>query len=31
MKGASPSEVSLLLRAWNEGDEHALEKLMPIV
>ncbi len=31
MKGPSPSEVSLLLQAWNEGDERALEKLMPIV
>lgn len=31
MKGPSPSEVSLLLQAWNEGDESALDKLMPIV
>lgn len=25
------SEVSLLLQAWNDGDETALEKLMPLV
>lgn len=31
MKGPSPSEVSLLLQAWNAGDESALDKLMPIV
>ncbi len=27
----SSSEVSLLLQAWNDGDETALEKLMPLV
>ncbi len=31
MTGSSASEVSRLLRAWNEGDERALEELMPIV
>ena len=31
MKGSSTSQVSQLLRAWNEGDESALERLMPIV
>ena len=31
MAGPSASEVSQLLRAWNEGDERALDKLMPIV
>lgn len=31
MTRPSPSEVSQLLRAWNEGDESALQKLMPIV
>ncbi|HLY61970.1 MAG TPA: sigma-70 family RNA polymerase sigma factor [Terriglobia bacterium] len=31
MAGTSASEVSQLLRAWNDGDESALEKLMPIV
>ena len=29
--GSSTSQVTQLLRAWNEGDESALEKLMPIV
>ncbi|HEV2177516.1 MAG TPA: ECF-type sigma factor [Terriglobia bacterium] len=28
---SSASQVTQLLRAWNEGDESALEKLMPIV
>jgi RNA polymerase sigma factor (TIGR02999 family) len=28
---SSTSDVTQLLRAWNEGDESALEKLMPIV
>src|SRR6266851_2842499 len=27
----SSSEVSRLLQAWNDGDETALEKLMPLV
>jgi RNA polymerase sigma factor (TIGR02999 family) len=27
----APSEITQLLRAWNGGDESALEKLMPIV
>ena len=28
---SSTSEVSLLLQAWNDGDETALERLMPLV
>ncbi len=31
MAGSSSSEVSQLLQAWNDGDESALDKLMPIV
>jgi RNA polymerase sigma factor (TIGR02999 family) len=31
MTESSVSEVTQLLRAWNEGDQSALEKLMPIV
>lgn len=31
MSRSSPSEVSQLLYAWNNGDETALEKLMPLV
>ena len=31
MPGPSSSEVSRLLHAWNNGDETALEKLMPLV
>jgi len=31
MTGSSTSQVTQLLRAWNEGDQSALEKLMPIV
>lgn len=31
MARSSPSEVSQLLHAWNNGDETALEKLMPLV
>jgi RNA polymerase sigma factor (TIGR02999 family) len=31
MMGPSGSEITQLLRAWNGGDESALEKLMPIV
>jgi RNA polymerase sigma factor (TIGR02999 family) len=31
MTGPPGSEITQLLRAWNGGDESALEKLMPIV
>lgn len=31
MARSSVSEVSQLLQAWNDGDETALEKLMPLV
>jgi RNA polymerase sigma factor (TIGR02999 family) len=31
MRGSSTHEVTQLLRAWSEGDESALEKLMPVV
>jgi RNA polymerase sigma factor (TIGR02999 family) len=31
MTGPSGSDITQLLRAWNGGDESALEKLMPIV
>lgn len=31
MPESSGSEVSQLLQAWNDGDESALEKLMPLV
>jgi RNA polymerase sigma factor (TIGR02999 family) len=31
MDGPSPPEVTQLLRAWGNGDERALEGLMPIV
>lgn len=31
MPGSSVSEVTELLQAWNNGDETALEKLMPLV
>jgi RNA polymerase sigma factor (TIGR02999 family) len=31
MARSCASEVSLLLRAWNDGDETALERLMPLV
>jgi RNA polymerase sigma-70 factor, ECF subfamily len=31
MDHASPREVTQLLRAWGEGDEHALESLTPLV
>src|ERR1035438_255575 len=31
MTGPPGSDITQLLRAWNEGDESALEKLMPIV
>ena len=28
---ASPHDVTLLLQAWSEGDESALEKLAPLI
>ncbi len=31
MAGASPHEISRLLRAWSEGDESALDTLAPLV
>jgi RNA polymerase sigma factor (TIGR02999 family) len=31
MATASPEQVTALLLAWNQGDETALEKLMPLV
>jgi RNA polymerase sigma factor (TIGR02999 family) len=31
MAGSSAHEVTQLLRAWNEGEQSALEKLMPVV
>jgi len=31
MTGSASSEVSILLHAWNDGDETALQKLMPLV
>src|SRR5215469_17256975 len=31
MASSSSSEVSQLLQRWNDGDETALEKLMPLV
>jgi hypothetical protein len=31
MSAPSSSEVTGLLRAWGQGDEHALQKLMPLV
>jgi RNA polymerase sigma factor (TIGR02999 family) len=31
MMGSSTDEVTQLLRAWNEGEQSALEKLIPIV
>ncbi len=31
MPGCPPEEVSRLLRAWCQGDDEALEKLMPPV
>jgi RNA polymerase sigma factor (TIGR02999 family) len=31
MASSSSGEVSQLLQAWNDGDENALEKLMPLV
>jgi hypothetical protein len=31
MARPASSEVSPLLQAWNDGDETALEKLMPLV
>ncbi len=31
MRGSPPQELSSLLRAWSNGDETALDKLMPLV
>ncbi len=31
MTADSPKEVSLLLSAWSDGDEAALDKLVPLV
>ena len=31
MSNSASSEVSMLLHAWNDGDETALQKLMPLV
>jgi RNA polymerase sigma factor (TIGR02999 family) len=31
MEPSSPRQVTLLLRAWSEGDQSALEKLTPLV
>jgi len=31
MNGPSPPDVTQLLHAWSEGDERALEQLMPLV
>lgn len=31
MTSASSEEITILLRAWNEGDEAALERLTPLV
>ncbi len=31
MAGPSPSEITLLLQAWSDGDQEALVKLMPLV
>jgi RNA polymerase sigma factor (TIGR02999 family) len=31
MKEASPQQVTQLLQAWSQGDQNALEKLMPLV
>ncbi len=31
MRGSPPQELSSLLRAWSNGDESALDKLMPLV
>jgi RNA polymerase sigma factor (TIGR02999 family) len=31
MRGAPPEELSSLLRAWSDGDESALDRLMPLV
>lgn len=31
MASTTPQEITLLLRAWNEGDEAALEALTPLV
>ena len=31
MTGSPTHRVTELLRAWSEGDEHALDQLMPLV
>jgi RNA polymerase sigma factor (TIGR02999 family) len=31
MDGASPEEVTQLLRSWSDGDDKALERLVPLV
>ena len=31
MNQASPEEITVLLRAWSDGDQSALEKLIPLV
>jgi RNA polymerase sigma factor (TIGR02999 family) len=31
MAGPSPNEITLLLQAWSDGDQGALDKLMPLV
>ncbi len=31
MRGAPPENLSSLLRAWSDGDESALDRLMPLV
>ena len=31
MNGSSPRDVTQLLHAWSDGDEHALEQLTPLV
>jgi RNA polymerase sigma factor (TIGR02999 family) len=31
MAGPSPSEITLLLQAWSDGDQEALDRLMPLV
>jgi RNA polymerase sigma factor (TIGR02999 family) len=31
MAGPSPSEITLLLQAWSDGDQQALDRLMPLV
>jgi len=31
VRGSPPQELSSLLRAWSNGDESALDKLMPLI